>query len=136
MAADTPEVLMSRLLEKMATPFEWLTPIFGILVFNDAISNTVRCNRKSEIQDGGRCYLVQKLKYKYFQFGGLHLEIRLLVKKSGNIRTLEARKMKDSPLERRYYLVLKIRYKYFRFNGRRLQKPTSGYIGQYSQYRH
>ena len=75
MAAAKPEVLMSRLLEKIATPFQRLIPIFGVLIFNDAISNTVRCNRKSEIQDGGRCYLVQKLKYKYFQFGGLHLEI-------------------------------------------------------------
>ena len=45
---------MYRLLEKIATPFERLTPIFGVLVFNDAISNTVRFNRKSDFQDGGR----------------------------------------------------------------------------------
>ena len=31
MAADAPEVLMYRLLEKIATPFERLTPIFGVL---------------------------------------------------------------------------------------------------------
>ena len=54
MAAAKPEVLISQLLDKMATPFQRLTPIFGIQQLNNATANTVRCNRKSVFKDGGR----------------------------------------------------------------------------------
>ena len=49
-----PEVLISQLLDKIATPFQRLTPIFGVQQLNGAIVNTVRCNRKSVFKDGGR----------------------------------------------------------------------------------
>ena len=54
MAADKAEVPVSQLLDKISTPFQRLTPLFGVNEFNGAIPNTVRCNRKYEIQDGGR----------------------------------------------------------------------------------
>ena len=54
MAAAKPEVLISQLLNHIETPFQRLTPIFGVHEFNEAIPNIVRCNRKSVIQDGGR----------------------------------------------------------------------------------
>ena len=53
MAAFKSEVLISQLVDKIAAPFQRLTAIFGVQEFNGSIQNTVRCNRKSEIQDGG-----------------------------------------------------------------------------------
>ena len=42
MAAVKPEVLISRL-ETIATPFQWLTPIFVVQQLNGTIANTARC---------------------------------------------------------------------------------------------
>ena len=72
MAAAKPEVLISQLLDKIATPSQRLSPIFGVQQLNGVIVNTVRCNRKSVLKDSGR-HLVWKLRYKYFRFGGRHL---------------------------------------------------------------
>ena len=53
MAAIKQEVPIYQLLYKMATPFQRLTPIFGVQEFNCAIiMNTARRNRKLEIQVG------------------------------------------------------------------------------------
>ena len=54
MAAAKPEVLISQLLDKIATPVQRLIPIFWVQEFNGAIPNTVQSNWNSEIQDGGR----------------------------------------------------------------------------------
>ena len=54
MAAVKPEVLISQSLDKIATPFQRLTPIFGVQEFNGAIANIALCKRKSDIQNGGR----------------------------------------------------------------------------------
>ena len=54
MAAAKPEVHISQLLDKTAMPFQRLPPIVGAQEVIGAILNTARCNRKSEIQDGGR----------------------------------------------------------------------------------
>ena len=61
MAADKLEVLIDishcvtvQLLDKIATPFQRLTPILRVQELNDAIANTARYNRKSVFQDGGR----------------------------------------------------------------------------------
>src|SRR5208282_292058 len=54
MAATKPEVVISQPLDKIATPFQRLTPIFWVPEFNGAIANIARCNRKSDIKNGGR----------------------------------------------------------------------------------
>ena len=41
MAAAKLEVLISQLLDKIATPFQRLTPIIGVQQLNGAIANTV-----------------------------------------------------------------------------------------------
>ena len=47
------EIPISQLLDKIATPFQRLTPIFGVRQHKGTIGDTARCKRKSEIQDGG-----------------------------------------------------------------------------------
>ena len=54
MTAAKPEVLISQLLDKIATPFQRLNPIFGVQQLNCAILNNVRRNRKSVIKYVGR----------------------------------------------------------------------------------
>ena len=54
MAASKPEVVMSLFLDRIATPFQRLTPIFGVQQLNGTIANTVLCNRKYVFKDGGR----------------------------------------------------------------------------------
>ena len=54
MAAVKPEVLISQLLDQIATPFQRLSPIFWVHHLNGTIANTARCNRKSEFKDGCR----------------------------------------------------------------------------------
>ena len=73
MAAAKSEVLNSQLPDKISTPFQRLTPIFGVLDINGTNVYTVRRN------------LVWKLRYKYFRFGGRHLVKRFPVT-SGTIR--------------------------------------------------
>ena len=41
MAAAEPDVLLSQLVDEITTPFQRLTPIFGVQEFNVAIPNTV-----------------------------------------------------------------------------------------------
>ena len=53
MAATKPE-LRSQLRHKIATLFHRLLHMFGVQQFSSNLANTARCNRKSEIQDGGR----------------------------------------------------------------------------------
>src|SRR5208282_2050249 len=53
-AAIKQEVPISQLLDKIATPFQRLTPIFGVHQLSGTITNTARFNRKSEFKDGGR----------------------------------------------------------------------------------
>src|SRR5208282_1826984 len=48
------EIRISQLLDKIATPFQRLTPIFGVQQHNGNKANTARCNRKSAFKDGGR----------------------------------------------------------------------------------
>ena len=43
MAAFKPEVLIYQLLDKIATPFQRLTPIFGVQQHNGTIPYTARC---------------------------------------------------------------------------------------------
>ena len=54
MAAAKPEVLISQLLNQIATPFQKLPHICGVQQLNGTMANTARCNRKQKIQDGGR----------------------------------------------------------------------------------
>ena len=54
MAATKPEVLISQPLDKIATPFQRLTPIFVFQKVNGATTNNALCNRKSDIEYGGR----------------------------------------------------------------------------------
>ena len=49
-----PEVLISQLLDKIATPFQRLHNIFVVQQLDGIIVDTTRRNRKSVIQDGGR----------------------------------------------------------------------------------
>ena len=50
-----PEVNISQLLDKIATPFQRLTPpIFVFQKVNGATMNTAQYNRKLDIEDGGR----------------------------------------------------------------------------------
>src|SRR5208282_353663 len=53
MAAYKPEVVITQLLDKFATPFQRLTPIFWVQPPIGTIANNVRCNRKSVFKDGG-----------------------------------------------------------------------------------
>ena len=46
MATVKPELLISQPLDKIATRFQRLTPIFGVHQLSDTIANTVRCDRK------------------------------------------------------------------------------------------
>jgi len=52
MAASNLEIRISRLVDMIATKFQGLPHIFWGKVSNGTIGNTVRRNRKSEIQDG------------------------------------------------------------------------------------
>src|SRR5271157_5565562 len=52
MVAVKPEVLISQPLDKIATPFQRLTPIFGVHQLSGTIANTARCYRKSDFEDG------------------------------------------------------------------------------------
>ena len=61
MAAVKQDVPLSRLLDKIATPFQRLTPIFGVHEINGAIPNTVRFTRKSKMAVAMR----QKLVFYY-----------------------------------------------------------------------
>ena len=54
MAAGKPEILIVWLLDEMETRYQRLDPGFGARVLRCAISDIVRCNRESEIQDGGQ----------------------------------------------------------------------------------
>ena len=47
MAAYKPEVVITQLLDKIATPFQRLTPSFGVQQPIGTIANSARCNRKS-----------------------------------------------------------------------------------------
>jgi len=47
-----PEVLISQLLDKIATPIQRLPHIFVVQQLNGTIADTARCNRMSVIQDG------------------------------------------------------------------------------------
>ena len=68
MAAAKPEVVISQLLDKISTPFQRVTPIFGVLDINGTNLFTVRRN------------LIWKLRYfPYFRFGGRHLVKRFPV---------------------------------------------------------
>ena len=49
-----PEVLISQLLDKIATPFQRLSHIIVVPQLSGTIVDTTRRNRKSVIQDGGR----------------------------------------------------------------------------------
>ena len=53
MAAVEPEVLISQPVDKIATPFQRLTLIFGVHQLRGTIANTDRCYRKSDFKDGG-----------------------------------------------------------------------------------
>jgi len=53
----------SQLLDKIGTKFQRLPPYFWGKESNGIIGNTVQCNRKSEIQDGG------------FQSGNMYISI-------------------------------------------------------------
>jgi len=53
MAASKLEIRISRLVDMIATKFQRLPHVFGCKESNSTIGNTVRRNRKSEIQDGG-----------------------------------------------------------------------------------
>jgi len=46
--------ILFQLLDKIATPFQRLTPIFGDQEFSQSITNIATCKRKSEIHDVGR----------------------------------------------------------------------------------
>src|SRR5664279_1662214 len=55
MAAAKPEVLISLLVDKIETKFQrLLLPIFEVPQLRGTNEDTVGCNRKLEIQDGGR----------------------------------------------------------------------------------
>ena len=45
--------IISQLLDEIATPFQRLSPIFGVQQLSGTIAITVRCNRKSDFKDGG-----------------------------------------------------------------------------------
>jgi hypothetical protein len=51
MVVVIPEVLLSQLLYKIATPFQRLTSIFGVRELSGTIADTALCNRKSVMQD-------------------------------------------------------------------------------------
>jgi hypothetical protein len=68
MAAVKPVVPVSQLLDKISTLVQRLTPILGVHELIGAIHNAVRLAVESA------CYLVKKLRYKYFRFNGRHLE--------------------------------------------------------------
>src|SRR5208282_6002537 len=53
MADSKREVVITQLLDKIATPFQRLTPIFGVQQPNGTIANSARCNLKSFFKDGG-----------------------------------------------------------------------------------
>ncbi len=54
MAVAKPEVLISQLVGKIATRFQRLPHVSGVQQRKGAIGNTLRCNLKLEIKDGGR----------------------------------------------------------------------------------
>src|SRR5664279_4145453 len=54
MAAAKSEVPISQLIDKIATKFQRLPLHFRIQQLNETNGNTAGCNRKLEIQDGGR----------------------------------------------------------------------------------
>ena len=69
MAASKPEVLISQLPDKISTPIQRLTPIFGVLDINGTNMYTVRHN------------LVWMLRYKYLldpENGGLAVGTALI----------------------------------------------------------
>ena len=53
MAAVKTEMLISQLLDKIATKFQRLPHIVGVQQLSGSIADNARCNRKSVIQDGG-----------------------------------------------------------------------------------
>ena len=53
MAAAKSEIIISQLLDYIATPFQRLTLIFRVQQLNGTIANTARRNRKSDYKDGG-----------------------------------------------------------------------------------
>ena len=44
---------ISQLVDEIATPFQRLTPIFGVQQLSGTIANAARCHRKSDFKDGG-----------------------------------------------------------------------------------
>jgi hypothetical protein len=46
--------VISQFLHKIETKFQPLTPIFGVYQFIETHRSTVTCNRKLQLQDGGR----------------------------------------------------------------------------------
>ena len=54
MVAAIPQVHITQVLDKIATKFQRLPHIFVVRQLNRTNANTARCNRKSDIQDGGR----------------------------------------------------------------------------------
>ena len=53
MAVAKPDILLYQLPDNIATPFQRLTPNFGVQLPNVIIANSALCNRKSVFQDGG-----------------------------------------------------------------------------------
>jgi hypothetical protein len=49
MAADIPEVIISRLIDTIGTKFQRLLYVFGLLELTGIIANTDWCNWKSEV---------------------------------------------------------------------------------------
>ena len=53
MTTAKPEVLISQLLDYIATPFQRLTLIFVVQHLKGTIATSARCQRKSDFKDGG-----------------------------------------------------------------------------------
>jgi len=92
MAASKPEVVITQLLDKIATPFQRLPPIFGVQQPNGTIVNSARCNRKSVLpgHQTGSSYISAYRQYINSAIGLLDPENGVLAVGTALIFCLEA----------------------------------------------
>jgi len=89
MAVVEPEIVIYRLPVEMKTRFQWLNQVTSIFGFAPAIFNFRLPFTSENIRNGAtdflsrdnwleplksRFYIIWEPKYKYFRFGGRHLE--------------------------------------------------------------
>src|SRR5664279_3265413 len=115
MAVVKPEVLISQLLDEIEKKFQRLAPIFRVQHFNGTIGNIAGCNRKSEIQYGGRQTGSTHISASRIDRSEIPTATPIFSGSSSSMELLGISPDVTGSQKFRFYLIYRLRYEYFRF---------------------